>query len=354
MPFETGFGQDDGLIKEEKEFEDIYEEEFTVERFQKMERRIMVQWIILLALVLSLASFMAVNFTQRLSKIADKGDVRVEGLSKDVNLKVEAIMQQLGVAEEELQKKVASVSEKAAQVGSLLDQATKNIQASKVDRSEVQKLLQEERAYTDNAVHEARVKTDNFKASVLESLGQEVKKLETSLDKKIIDQGKKVASLDKELGTVKRNSENQEDGLALLRTDFSTLSADMTGAKAANAKISGEINSLKADLTAFRAEQEATLGATRTEMEKILERKLDSLEKRLAALEASLRVSRTTAPAASPAKAPPVPSPSASQVPVAPGTSKISGNQVKEVAPSRTVPIPLPGDKDFLEQDLGN
>ena len=348
MPFETGFNQDESPDKEEKEFEDIYEEEFTTERFQKMERRIMVQWIILLALVLALASFMAVNFTQRLSKIADKGDVKVEDLSKAVNQKVEAIMEELDGAQDELQKKVASVSEKAAQVGTLLDQATKNIQASKMDRSEVQKLLKEEREYTDKAVHDARVKTDNFKAFVLETLKQDMEKLDTGLKMEIASQTTKTASLDKELETVKRSLENQGDSMGLLKTDFSTLSEDMSKAKAANAKVSSELQSIKEDLKALRAEQEASLGAAKSEMEKTVERKLDSLEKRLAGLE-SLTKAGQTAPVSSPAKVPPTPGAAA------PGTTKPStGGQATQPPPAKTVPVPLPGDENFMEQDLGN
>ncbi len=140
MPFETGFDEmDDASGVKDKEFDDILEhEELTVERFQKMERRIMGMGVLVSILVLAIAGFMGLNFMTRLTQVMDTGEVKVNGLSKDVEVKVGVLTDELGEAEAKLKKQLAAIEDKAEKTSVLLDQTVKaleKIRTLKIDKT---------------------------------------------------------------------------------------------------------------------------------------------------------------------------------------------------------------------------
>ncbi len=349
MPFETGFDEiDEASEIKDKEFDDILEhEELTVERFQKMERRIMGMGVLVSVLVLAVAGFMGLNFMTRLTQVMDTGEVKVNGLSKDVEVKVGVLTDELGAAEAKLKKQLADIEEKAEKTSLLLGQTVKaleKIKTLKIDRARAVELLKAEHDLTADLIHKARVKTDRAEGKVTAKFDKEVIKLQGAIDAS----GSEVTGLARKVAAANRSVETMGETIGSMRAGISSVRADL----AAMAKI-------KADLAALE-KQEAALNETIQAGEAGLKRDIaagdaqqrtamneavESLKKRIGKLENSSSVSIPSIPK------------TAKPEDIIPDVPVAAPEKPKPVIPSKPAPVetkpsesPGPG---ITEQDLG-
>lgn len=293
MPFKTGLDLEKNLPgKSNKDFADIYdEEELSVERFHKMERRIMVQWIIMLVMMFALAFFMYLNISDSLSKVANTGEIQVNGLSKDINLKVSAIIDDLDAAKKNLGKEIALVRELTQQARKFLDEtagSVKKLKASKQDKNEASKLREKERVRVDKAVKAARVKTD----TAVGALRAKTDKAANGFLDRFGDVDKKAADLAKDMAGIKRNAETLEENIASIQTGLAALNTNLVKLAAAKA----DAHAIENKLALLKKDAQTR----ENRLQNALDQAARSLEKRIMELEKAPASQRSDLPVVKP------------------------------------------------------